>query len=368
MAQELIKIEENLLSNNVFKHCKFYNYGLEINANTSYEEWEKIGDILMTIDRCNKLWIGDWLNFGENNYEEWSQKFDPEHKTSIGSLYNLKYVCNKIPISRRRETLHPSIYQEIASLEEKQQEEVMDVCEKDKLTIQKIRDLVKDIKKKEKIKEFEKFAKGFKDDDIKIYNDDFKNVAKKIEDESVDLVLTDPPYPEEFLPLWEKMFEVADRILKPSKFLVCYANHQNLDKIFQLKNNLKYYWTFKLDFTLKPIAKGRNLIATWKPVLIFQKLPFKKIEETIEDNVKELTPFDNSERDMHEDNWGQSIGKFEYLIEKFSKPNDLVFEPFAGTGTTLIACQRHKRKCIGAEIDKQYIDLIKGRLNEGNQI
>ena len=224
-------------------------------------------------------------------------------------------------------------------------------------------EVLRQIKEKEKftIKEnkkhsYEKLAKEFKNKNIEIRNEDFRKTD--IRDNSIDLILTDPLYPEEFLPLWEDLFKVAERILKPSKFLVCYANHQNLDKIFRLNNNLKYYWIFKIDFTKKPIAMGRNLIATWKPILIYQKLPFKKIENTIEDSIK----FTYTERELHDKNWGQTLAPFEYLLEKFSEPNDLVFEPFAGSGTTLLACKNKKRKCIGTEIDKKYIDLIKGRL------
>ena len=226
--------------------------------------------------------------------------------------------------------------------------------------IELARNLEKEHGREEKQKRYENQSRGFNSRDIQIWNGEFQKLSGKIKDNSVDLILTDPPYPEEFLPLWKDMFDVADRILKPSKFLVCYANHQNLDKIFQLKNNLKYYWIFKLDFTMKPIAKGRNLIATWKPILIYQKLPFKKIETTIEDNIK----FDYTERDLHDMNWGQTIQPFEYLLDKFSEPNDLVFEPFAGSGTTLLACLSKKRRCIGVEIEKKYIDIIKGRLNE----
>ena len=226
--------------------------------------------------------------------------------------------------------------------------------------IQLARELAKGKEREEKQEKFIKQAKDFKNENIEIWNGDFKKLSEKIKDNSIDLILTDPPYPEEFLPLWQDLFEVAERVLKPSKFLVCYANHQNLDKIFRLNNNLKYYWIFKLDFTLKPIAKGRNIIATWKPVLIYQKLPFKKIKDTIEDTIK----FNYTERELHDKNWGQTIQPFEYLLEKFSEPNDLVFEPFAGTGTTLLACENKKRRCIGIEIEKKYIDIIKGRLYE----
>ena len=221
-------------------------------------------------------------------------------------------------------------------------------------------------KKEQAIKKFQIASVNYKDDDIKILFEDFRTGCDKIQDESIDAIITDPPYPIEFIDLWADMFEIADRVLKPSRYLVTYANHQNLDKIFQLPNKLKYYWTFKLDFTAKPIAMGRNLIATWKPVIVYQKLPFKKIEETIEDQVKETKAFNYQERDYHDLNWGQSLGKFEYLIEKFSKPGETILEPFAGTGTTLVACKHTKRKCIGFEIEKEkYESIIKGRIVEG---
>ena len=228
------------------------------------------------------------------------------------------------------------------------------------------KEIKKEEKKEEKIKQFEQASLEYQDENVKIFFEDFREGAKTIENNSVDAIITDPPYPIEYIDLWADMFAIADRILKPSAFLVTYANHQNLDRIFQLPNPLKYYWIFKLDFTSKPIAMGRNLIATWKPVLIFQKLPFKKIEETLEDNIKESKPFNYDERDMHKSNWGQSLGKFEWIIDKFTKPGDLIVEPFAGTGTTLVASKNMKRRCIGYEIDKtNYESIIKGRIERG---
>jgi hypothetical protein len=228
-----------------------------------------------------------------------------------------------------------------------------------------VKEVQKETKKSNLIDHLKEVSQSFDDTDIKIYMEEFQRGCDRIADNSVDAIITDPPYPIEYIDLWHDMFRIAERVLKPSAFLVAYANHQNLDKIFQLDNPLKYYWTFKLDFTAKPIAMGRNLIATWKPVLVYQKAPFKKIEETIEDVVKETKTFNYEERDLHELNWGQSLGKVEYIIEKFTKPNDLILEPFAGTGTTLVACKNTKRRCIGFEIDMQYEDVIKGRIVEG---
>lgn len=316
---------------------RFYNSNFE--AIAAYGE---VGQRIIEDNNYNK--------FGKGN-----RVFNLKLFSDIKIGERTGYYCLQFYEKKLKKDLDSGKYQDVCTA-------VQTIYPKN-ITWNKVRAELPDIKKELKIQAFIDAAPTYlENDDIKIYNDDFKNVAADIQENSVDLILTDPPYPEEFLPLWEQMFEVADRILKPSRFLVCYANHQNLDAIFRLKNNLKYYWTFKLDFTLKPMAMGRNLIATWKPVLIYQKLPFKKIVETIEDNVKELTPFDNEQRDMHDDNWGQSVGKVEYLMDKFSEPGELVFEPFAGTGTTLVAAKNLKRKCIGAEINDKYIDLIKGRL------
>ncbi len=54
-----------------------------------------------------------------------------------------------------------------------------------------------------------------------IINDDFRNV--NIKDNSIDLILTDPPYPKEYLPLWKDLSFFASRVLKPSKFLLTYS-------------------------------------------------------------------------------------------------------------------------------------------------
>jgi DNA modification methylase len=39
-----------------------------------------------------------------------------------------------------------------------------------------------------------------------------------------------------------------------------------------------------------------------------------------------------------------------------------VFDPFAGVGTVLVACKKHKRMCLGFEKDKEYVSIAKDRL------
>lgn len=72
---------------------------------------------------------------------------------------------------------------------------------------------------------------------------DFRILSKKINNNTIDLILTDPPYPKEYLPLWAELGKIAKRILKPSGFLISYSGQNNLPFILgQLSNHLNYYW------------------------------------------------------------------------------------------------------------------------------
>ena len=50
------------------------------------------------------------------------------------------------------------------------------------------------------------------------------------------------------------------------------------------------------------------------------------------------------------------------LVLKFSKPDDLVFDPFMGSGTTAIACIKSGRRFIGAEIKSKWFKIAKQRI------
>lgn len=49
------------------------------------------------------------------------------------------------------------------------------------------------------------------------------------------------------------------------------------------------------------------------------------------------------------------------IIYDFSKPNDLIYDGFLGSGSTLIACEQTDRTCYGMELDPKYVDVIRKR-------
>jgi site-specific DNA-methyltransferase (adenine-specific) len=58
------------------------------------------------------------------------------------------------------------------------------------------------------------------------------------------------------------------------------------------------------------------------------------------------------------------VEMWEYGVCNHTIPGDLLFEPFGGSGTTLMACERTGRKCYSLEIDPKYVDVILRRWSE----
>jgi site-specific DNA-methyltransferase (adenine-specific) len=52
------------------------------------------------------------------------------------------------------------------------------------------------------------------------------------------------------------------------------------------------------------------------------------------------------------------VGLIEYLIKNSSKQEDIILDPFLGSGTTLVACEKLQRICYGIELDPKYCDVI----------
>ena len=55
---------------------------------------------------------------------------------------------------------------------------------------------------------------------------------------------------------------------------------------------------------------------------------------------------------------------FVWIINKFTEKNELVLDPFMGSGTTAVACEQLQRKWIGIEISEAYCSIIKNRLSK----
>jgi ParB-like chromosome segregation protein Spo0J len=249
----------------------------------------------------------------------------------------------------------------LARFEPEQQKKIIEV--KKQKTDFSIKEIVQEIKKEEKnqikLNERDRLAEIGKNKKIEIdfRLGDFEEVFADLPDGSIDCIITDPPYPYEFIEVWTKLSRFAKRVLKPNGYCIAYSGQMYLPEVIKRMNeHLDYYWTFAVYHEGQTqIVNGINLMCRWKPVLIFQNGK-KKIENTFQDY------FISEQREKNGHDWQQSKSGVGYLIEMFTKEGDTIFEPFAGSGTTIIAARDKNRNILSAEIDEKTYNIAKALL------
>ncbi len=195
-------------------------------------------------------------------------------------------------------------------------------------------------------------------DRYRLYVGDITEAGAQIADESLDCIITDPPYPEEFLPCWDKLGEFAARTLKPGGSLLTLAPHQHLPEILpRLTVHLDYHWLLAY---VQPGATvkvwGNQVIVGWKPILWFTKGKLDRKDEMHYDVVQ------SGGRDKEHHEWGQSAQGMATLVERFTDPGETVGDPFVGGGATAVATVGLSRRFVGIDIDAVCVKATKERL------
>jgi site-specific DNA-methyltransferase (adenine-specific) len=176
---------------------------------------------------------------------------------------------------------------------------------------------------------------------------------------SIQLIMTDPPYPEEYLPEWDKLSDFASKVLVPGGYLITYCGHFHIPYVINtLKRNLEYFWIIALAQPEEhALVHSRHVFCNWKPILIFYKPPL-----ALPGYFGDLVTCDKKEKAHHE--WQQGLPAFEKLIENFCPKNGVIIDPFAGSGTTIIAAKRLGRKVVGIEIKPETFAIMQKRVSE----
>lgn len=224
----------------------------------------------------------------------------------------------------------------------------------------------------------------------KIYNKDCLQVMRDMPNESVDLICTDPPYKvtqrgsngtmsgywatditrkgkifahndidiEEYLPEFY-------RILKRDAHCYIMCNNLNLPHFFDVINKSQFHFVKLLVWDKHSKICGRYYMGQVEHIFMLRKGKDKPINNC---GTSDLLSFANK-RDKKIDGSNihdsqKPIELMATLISNSSNINEIVFDPFMGSGTTAIACLQTGRQFIGCEIDKQYCDLANKRLQQ----
>jgi site-specific DNA-methyltransferase (adenine-specific) len=190
-------------------------------------------------------------------------------------------------------------------------------------------------------------------DGVDIRHGDLRTVLDDLTGQ-VDVIITDPPYPAEFLDEFDALGELAARLLVPDGLLVAMVGQTHLPEyIMRLGAHISYRWCGAY-LTDGPATRvfGRDVGTKWKPLLIFGGSEF------ITQDV-----FKSRVEDKEHHYWGQSESGMADIIERLTSPGQLVVDPFLGGGTTAVVCRDLGRRFVGCDTDAQAVATTHKRLN-----
>ncbi len=190
---------------------------------------------------------------------------------------------------------------------------------------------------------------------------DFRDRAAEIKNGSIDLILTDPPYPKDDLYLYRDLAAVATELLHKRGLLAVYAGNMFIPEVLDLlqQGGMTYGWTFCLLMTDGSQSRimGRHIMQAWKPVFVFTKGTWPSQAWT-GDVVK------SAGRDKSLYEWQQDAVAATELIDRLAPTRGRVLDPFLGVGTFGVAAIRAGREFIGIELDDERATTAQQRITE----
>jgi site-specific DNA-methyltransferase (adenine-specific) len=196
-------------------------------------------------------------------------------------------------------------------------------------------------------------------------------VMKKMPSNSIDLIITDPPYGDNISYYGNKTIENNENPLINCMALVeCYRMLKKNKTMYNFTN--WKHLPFLTDFILKYTKFKIRHVVVWKKHNFGMGYAFRHQYELIlvleKGNPKyNLTNFSNvqesgfiSGKSIHPHQ--KPIDLLTKIIKHSSKEGDLVFDPFSGSGSTCVSAKINNRNWLGVELDKKYLQIANERL------
>ena len=226
-------------------------------------------------------------------------------------------------------------------------------------------------------------------DSYKLFHGEAISVIKDLPSESVNHLITDPPYnisrENNFKTMgragidfgeWDRDFDLTCWIkdcirgIKKGGNIVIFNDWKNLSYIVEEleKNNCEIKDLIRWEKT-NPMPRNRDRrfivdyeVAVWA-VKKGDKWTFNRISDTYERPLLKYPITPKSEKQMGAHPTQKPISVMEWLIIRLTNENDVVIDPFMGSGSTGIACLNTNRRFIGIELDENYFNIAQKRLN-----
>lgn len=232
-----------------------------------------------------------------------------------------------------------------------------------------------------------------------IYHSDCIEGMKNLPDNSVNMVLTDPPYGTT-QNKWDTIIDMGlfwkeiKRVTKEHSAIIIFSQMPFTAKVVMSNPKMfRYEWIAEKHNPTGFLNANRMPMKCHENVLVFyEKLPTYNPQMIqgkphsrggIGSQSKNYGSYDKTKlttsdkyypRDVLKVNWQDSTKRLhptqkpaslcEYFIKTYSNEGDIVLDPFIGSGTTAVAAKNTNRKYIGFEKDDEYFEIAKNRLNE----
>lgn len=233
-----------------------------------------------------------------------------------------------------------------------------------------------------------------------IYNGDCIEEIKRIPDDTIDLVVTDPPYNlgnfmknrdtnlvkmrdnffgaagwddlefEDWEQCMDSFLGETSRVMKRGGAVIIFMAVIKVETVIRLAEKHGFYYkTTGIWHKLNPMPRNMNLhfVNSTESWLYFT---YKTRTGTFNNNGKMLHDFiETAVTPTSERKFGKHpTQKPEQLIEHFvrilSNEGDYILDPFMGSGTTGVVCNKQKRNFIGIELDASYFEIAKRRMED----
>lgn len=217
---------------------------------------------------------------------------------------------------------------------------------------------------------------------FELYQGDCLGVMKNMLDNSVDMVLTDPPYniarKNNFKTMgrsgidfgeWDKnvdLFSYIDecyRLLRKNGSFVVFNDWKNLGDIVKYAEKLGFVTKDLLRFEKTnpmPRNRERRYVTDYECGIWFVMPKAKWIFNRQHDKYQRPKFVYSIDRGFHPTQ--KSLRLMEDLVRIHTNEGHIVFDPFMGSGTTGVACLKLNRDFVGVELDEGYFKTAKKRI------
>lgn len=233
-----------------------------------------------------------------------------------------------------------------------------------------------------------------------LFNEDCLQVLKRIDSDSVNLILTDPPYNlglfmqkrdtnlkalrsnyfgaagwdnysyEEWVNSLRAFFGEAARVLKRGGSLIIFMAIIKIETVINLAEEMGFYYkTTGIWHKLNPMPRNMNLhfvnsIECWIYFTYGKKTGTFNNDGKVLHDFYETSVTPQSEREYGKHPTQKPLELMRFLVKTLTNPDDVIMDPFMGSGSTGVAAVQLGRRFIGVELDKNYFEIAQKRIDD----